>query len=176
MYFRQIVNKSISFSTRVRSYPEPLSFSARVSVLLSDALLTLSLDWLALRLTSAPAADGSFLFFLAKNLLNVWNLDFFFPEKTESWIIAWWCTVTCWWEHYTHGIFTHCPSVNSSYRAISPVVDVKTQVGSPEGTTQSKRCVCVCLQRPTWKLKIHICINRHKLKLVNLPPQWVRVY
>lgn len=127
----------------MRSYPEPLSFSARVSVLLSDALLTLSLDWLALRLTSAPAADGSFLFFLAKNLLNVWNLDFFFPEKTESWIIAWWCTVTCWWEHYTHGIFTHCPSVNSSYRAISPVVDVKTQVGSPEGTTQSKRCVCV---------------------------------
>lgn len=164
----------------MRSYPEPLSFSARVSVLLSDALLTLSLDWLALRLASAPAADGSFLFFLAKNLLNVWNLDFFFPEKTESWIIAWWCTVTCWWEHYTHGIFTHCPSVNSSYRAISPVVDVKTQVGSPEGTTQSKRCVCVCLQRPTWKLKIHICINRQTQACKPTPtvgpcllaPQW----
>lgn len=33
--------------------------------------------------------------------------------------------------------------MNSSYRAISPAVAVKTQVGSPEGTTQSERCVRV---------------------------------
>lgn len=67
-----------------RSYPEPLSFSDRVSALFSDVLLTLSLDWLALSPASAPAAGGSFLFFLAKNFLNVWNLDFFFPVSKEK--------------------------------------------------------------------------------------------
>ena len=71
-------------SACVRSYPEPLSFSDRVSVLFSDVLLTLSLDWLALSPASAPAAGGSFLFFLAKNFLNVWNLDFFFPVKPNE--------------------------------------------------------------------------------------------
>lgn len=65
------------------SYPEPFSFSDRVSVLFSDALLTLSLDWLAFSPASAPAAGGSFLFFLAKNFLNVWNFDFFFPVKNK---------------------------------------------------------------------------------------------
>lgn len=33
--------------------------------------------------------------------------------------------------------------MNSSYRAISPALAVKTQVGSTEGTTQSERCVRV---------------------------------
>lgn len=66
------------------SYPEPLSFSDRVSVLFSDVLLTLSVDWLALSQASAPVAGGSFLFFLAKNFLSVWNLDFFFPTRIKE--------------------------------------------------------------------------------------------
>lgn len=53
-------------------------------MLFSDVLLTLSLDWLALSPASAPEDEGSFLFFLAKNFLNVWNLDFFFPERTNE--------------------------------------------------------------------------------------------
>lgn len=64
------------------AYPaSPGEWSAAV---LSTVMLTSLLDWQGFKLLSPLGAGGSFLFFLAKNFLKVWNLDFFFPATWKK--------------------------------------------------------------------------------------------
>lgn len=159
----------------VWSYPEPLSFSDRVSVLFSDALLTLSLDWLPLSPASAPAADGSFLFFLAKNFLNVWNLDFFFPEnrRERMWMIMFnspHSDVPLTPLHWVrHSIFTHCLHTNSTYYCNYLCISCK---GARRQLRSKHTQTDVCTH--TWR-QIHTLVLVNPAPPVNshpLAPQW----
>lgn len=63
----------------------PASFGEWSAVVSSTEMLTSLLDWLGFKLLSPLGGGGSFLFFLAKKFLKVWNLDFFFPATWEKW-------------------------------------------------------------------------------------------
>lgn len=62
----------------------PASLGEWSAVVSSTATLTSLLDWQGFKLLSPLGGGGTFLFFLAKKFLKVWNLDFFFPATWKG--------------------------------------------------------------------------------------------